>query len=112
MRVVQDKHGGDTDISGAIGTTCRETTLDANLNTFCTVIYCTANDFPSAARSNARRIVTYASCSHTAWRRRSRPSAAIAGSSRPRKRFGHLHPRLPRQTGYFKRRRRLCRATE
>jgi len=81
--------------------------------TLCTVIYCTADDLLPEARRNARRRVTDAELVTLC------VAQAIMGipSDRrflasARKRVGHLFPDLPRQAGYFKRRRRLTGAIE
>jgi len=82
--------------------------MDADLDTLCTVVYCTADDLLPEARRNARRRVTDAEVVTLC------VAQAIMGipSDRrflavARKRLGHLFPDLPRQAGYFKRRRRL-----
>jgi transposase len=87
--------------------------MDADLDTLCTVIYCTADDLLPAARANARRKVTDAEVVTLC------VAQAIMGipSDRrflavARKRLGHLFPDLPGQAGYFKRRRRLADAIE
>ena len=83
--------------------------MDADLDTLCTVIYCTADDLLPEARANARRRITDAEVVTLC------VAQAIMGipSDRrflavARKRLGHLFPDLPRQAGYFKRRRRLA----
>ena len=87
--------------------------MDADLATLCTVIYCTVDDLLPEARPNARRRVTDAELVTLC------VAQAIMGmpSDRrflavARKRLGHLFPDLPRQAGYFKRRRRLAAAIE
>ena len=87
--------------------------MDADLDTLCTVIYCTADDLLPEAKANARRRVTDAELVTLC------VAQAIMGmpSDRrflavARKRLGHLFPDLPRQAGYFKRRRRLAAAIE
>jgi len=87
--------------------------MHADLDTLCTVIYCTADDLLPEARRNARRRVTDAEVVTLC------VAQAIMGipSDRrflavARKRLGHLFPELPRQAGYFKRRRRLADAIE
>ena len=82
--------------------------MDADLDTLCTVIYCTADDLLPEARANARRRVTDAEVVALC------VAQAIMGipSDRrflavARKRLVHLFPQLPAQAGYFKRRRRL-----
>ncbi len=87
--------------------------MDADLDTLCTVIYCTADDLLPAPKRNARRPVTDAEVVTLC------VAQAIMGipSDRrflavARKRLRHLFPVLPRQAGYFKRRRRLADAIE
>jgi transposase len=82
--------------------------MDADLDTLCTVVYCTADDLLPEARRNARRRVTDAEVVTLC------VAQAIMGipSDRrflatARKRLGHLFPDLPAQAGYHKRRRRL-----
>jgi len=83
--------------------------MDADLDTLCTVVYCTADDLLPEARANARRTVTDAEVVTLC------VAQAIMGipSDRrflatARRRLGHLFPCLPGQAGYFKRRRRLA----
>jgi transposase len=87
--------------------------MDADLDTLCTVIYCTADDLLPEARRNARRRITDAELVTLC------VAQAIMGipSDRrflavARQRLVHLFPDLPRQAGYFKRRRRLSEAIE
>ena len=87
--------------------------MHADLDTLCTVVYCTADDLLPAARSNARRRVTDAEVVTLC------VAQAIMGipSDRrflatARRQLCHLFPELPRQAGYFKRRRRLADAIE
>jgi len=87
--------------------------MDADLDTLCTVIYCTADDLLPEARRNARRRVTDAELLTLC------VAQAIMGipSDRrflavARKRLIHLFPQLPGQSAYFKRRRRLADAIE
>jgi len=82
--------------------------MDADLDTLCTVVYCTADDLLPARAGNARRRVTDAEVVALC------VAQAIMGipSDRrflkvARKRLAHLFPVLPAQPGYFKRRRRL-----
>ena len=87
--------------------------MDADLDTLCTVIYCTADDLLPEARPNARRrvsdaeLVTLCVAQAIMGIPSDRRFLAVA-----RKRLGHLFPDLPRQAGYFKRRRRLADAIE
>ena len=87
--------------------------MDADLDTLCTVIYCTADDLLPEARCNARRRVTDAELVTLC------VAQAIMGipSDRrflavARKRLIHLFPSLPSQPAYWKRRRRLSDAIE
>jgi len=87
--------------------------MDADLDTLCTVVYCTADDLLPEARANARRQVTDAELVTLC------VAQAIMGipSDRrflavARKRLIHLFPQLPGQAGYHKRRRRLADAIE
>jgi hypothetical protein len=87
--------------------------MDADLDTLCTVIYCTADHFLPEARPNGRRRVTDAEQVTLCVAQvimgipSGRRFLAVA-----RKRLGHLFPDLPRQVGYFKCRRRLAAAIE
>jgi transposase len=83
--------------------------MHADLDTLCTVVYCTADDLLPEARRNARRRVTDAEIVTLC------VAQAIMGIPSDRRflatartRLGHLFPELPRQAGYFKRRRRLA----
>ncbi len=87
--------------------------MDADLDTLCTVVYCTADDLLPEARRNARRRVTDAELVTLC------VAQAIMGIASDRRflavartRLGHLFPELPAQAGYFKRRRRLADAIE
>ena len=87
--------------------------MDADLDTLCTVVYCTADDLLPEARGNARRKLTDAELVTLC------VAQAIMGipSDRrflavARKRLVHLFPLLPGQSGYHKRRRRLTGALE
>jgi len=87
--------------------------MHADLDTLCTVIYCTADDLLPEARANARRRITDAEVVTLC------VAQAIMGipSDRrflatARKRLIHLFPSLPGQSAYFKRRRRLAGAIE
>jgi transposase len=87
--------------------------MDADLDTLYTVVYCTADDLPPAARPNARRrvsdakVVTLCVAQAIMGIPSDRRFLAVA-----RKRLVHLFPDLPGQAGYFKRRRRLAGALE
>jgi hypothetical protein len=87
--------------------------MHADLDTLCTVVYCTADDLLPEARSNARRRLTDAELVTLC------VAQAIMGipSDRrflavARKRLVHLFPDLPSQSGYWRRRRRLGDAIE
>src|SRR5665811_591623 len=80
--------------------------MDADLDTLCTVVYCTAADLLPEARKNARRKLTDAEVVTLC------VAQAIMGIPSDRRFLGHLFPELPRQAGYFKRRRRLAGAIE
>jgi hypothetical protein len=80
--------------------------MHADLDTLCTVIYCTADDLLPEARRNARRRVTDAELVTLC------VAQAIMGIPSDRRflavartRLIHLFPCLPAQAGYFKRRR-------
>jgi Transposase DDE domain len=83
--------------------------MHADLDTLCTVVYCTADDLLPEARKNARRrltdaeVVTLCVAQAIMGIPSDRRFLAVA-----RKRLVHLFPDLPRQAGYFKRRRRLA----
>ena len=87
--------------------------MDADLDTLCTVIYCTADDILPEARANARRRVTDAELVTLCVAQAimgipsDRRFLAVAG-----KRLVHLFPDLPSQPAYWKRRRRLADAIE
>src|SRR5450830_1206729 len=87
--------------------------MDADLDTLCTVVYCTADDLLPEARRNARRRLTDAEVVTLC------VAQAIMGIPSDRrflatanKRLGHLFPCLPHQAGYHKRRRRLTETIE
>ena len=87
--------------------------MDADLDTLCTVVYCTADDLLPGGKANARRRVTDAELVTLC------VAQAIMGIpldrrflAVARKRLGHLFPDLPHQAGYHKRRRRLADAIE
>jgi len=87
--------------------------MDADLDTLCTVVYCTADDLLPVAKTNARRrvsdaeVVTLCVAQAIMGIASDRTFLAVA-----RKRLAHLFPDLPRQAGYHKRRRRLGDAIE
>jgi hypothetical protein len=83
--------------------------MDADLDTLCTVIYCTADDLLPEARANARRKLTDTELVTLC------VAQAIMGipSDRrflraARRQLGHLFPVLPTQSAYWRRRRRLA----
>jgi len=83
--------------------------MDADLDTLCITVFCTADDLLPEAAENARRRVTDAEMVTLC------VAQAIMGIPSDRrflavaaKRLGHLFPRLPGQSGYHKRRRRLA----
>jgi hypothetical protein len=83
--------------------------MDADLDTLCTVVYCTADDLLPEKAGNARRRVTDAEVVTLCVAQAimgipsDRRFLAVAG-----KRLSHLFRDLPKQSGYFKRRRRLA----
>jgi len=87
--------------------------MDADLDTLCTLIYCTADDLLPAAKGNARRtlsdaeVVTLCVAQSIMGIPSDRRFLAVA-----RKRLAHLFPDLPAQASYFKRRRRLAAAID
>ncbi len=87
--------------------------MDADLDTLCTLIYCTADDLLPEARTNARRrisdaeLVTLCVAQAIMGIPSDRRFLAVA-----RKRLIHLFPELPSQPAYWKRRRRLADAIE
>jgi hypothetical protein len=87
--------------------------MDADLDTLCTVVYCTADDLLPEPKGNARRRVSDAEivalC--VAQAIMAIPSDRIFLATAA-KRLGHLFPQLPHQAGYHKRRRRLAEAIE
>ena len=83
--------------------------MDADLDTLCITVFCTADDLLPERPGNARRRVTDAEVVTLA------VAQAIMGIPSDRrflavapKRLSHLFPRLPGQSGYHKRRRRLA----
>jgi len=87
--------------------------MDADLDTLCTVVYCTADDLLPEAKANARRRITDAELVTLC------VAQAVMGipSDRrflavARKRLVHLFPVLPSQPACGKRRRKLADAIE
>jgi hypothetical protein len=83
--------------------------MDADLDTLCIAVYCTADDLLPDPPANARRLVSDAEVVTLC------VAQAIMGipSDRrflavARRQLGHLFPRRPGQAGYHKRRRRLA----
>ena len=83
--------------------------MDADLDTLCTTVYCTADDLLPDKRANGRRYVTDAEVVTLC------VAQAVMGipSDRrflavARKRLRHLFPKLPQQPGFHKRRRALA----
>jgi len=83
--------------------------MDADLDTLCTAVYCTADDLLPEAPGNARRMVTDAEVVTLC------VAQAVMGIPSDhrflkiaRKQLAHLFPALPNQPGYYKRRRRLA----
>jgi hypothetical protein len=99
----------EVEVGGTQVTVDLEATMDADLDTLCTVVYCTADDLLPEPRANARRASTDAEIATLC------VAQAIMGipSDRrflkvARKRLAHLFPVIPSQPTYFKRRRRLA----
>jgi hypothetical protein len=87
--------------------------MDADLDLLLTTVFCTADDLLPERQNNAARRVTDAEVVTLC------VAQAIMGIPSDRrflavaaKRLGHLFPRLPKQPGYFKRRRRLAETLE
>lgn len=87
--------------------------MDADLDTLCIAVYCTADDLLPSRPANARRKVTDAELVTLC------VAQAIMGipSDRrflalARRQLGHLFPRRPGQSGYHKRRRALAETIE
>ena len=87
--------------------------MDADLDTLCITVFCTADDLLPERPGNARRSVTDAEVVTLS------VAQAIMGIPSDRrflavaaKRLGHLFPRLPGQSGYHKRRRKLADTSE
>jgi len=83
--------------------------MDADLDTLCIAVYCTADDLLPTACPNARRLLTDAELVTLCVAQQAmgipsdRRFLAVA-----RRRLAHLFPRLPDQSGYHKRRERLA----
>jgi hypothetical protein len=109
----QGEQSREAEADGAKDTVCPEATMDADLDTLCTVIYCTADDLLPEARGNARRRISDAELVTLCV---AQAIMAIPSDRRflavARKRLVHLFPSLPSQPAYWKRRRRLAAAIE
>jgi hypothetical protein len=89
---------------------CLEATMDdADLDTLCTFVYCTADDLLPEKPTNGKRKTTDAEIVTLC------VAQAIKGIpsdrrflAEARKSLSHLFPCLPKQAGFFKRRRRLA----
>ena len=87
--------------------------MDADLDTLCIAVYCTADDLLPEKPGNARRrvtdaeVVTLCVAQAVMGIPSDRRFLAIA-----RKRLRHLFPELPQQPGFHKRRRRLAETIE
>jgi hypothetical protein len=83
--------------------------MDADLDTLCTAVYCTADDLLPGPAGNARRLVTDAEVVTLC------VAQAMMGMPSDRrflkvasKLLRHLFPEIPSQSAYFERRRRLA----
>lgn len=87
--------------------------MDADLDTLCIAVYCTADDLLPEPQANARRELTDAEVVTLAV---AQVLMGISSDRRflkaARRQLGHLFPRLPSQSGYHKRRVRLRAAIE
>src|SRR6266542_1791839 len=87
--------------------------MGADLDTLCITVFCTADDLLPERAGNARRRVTDAEvvtlCVAQAIMDIPSDRRFLAVAA---KRLGHLFPRLPGQSGYHKRRRRLVETIE
>jgi hypothetical protein len=104
---------GEVEVGGAKNTVDLEATMDADLDTLCISVYCTADDLLPQKPGNARRTLTDAEVVTLC------VAQAIMGipSDRrflkvARKRLAHLFPVIPSQSAYFKRRRALSETLE
>jgi hypothetical protein len=87
--------------------------MDADLDTLCIAVYCTADDLLPTRPANARRVVTDAEVVTLCV---AQAIMGIASDRRflalARRQLGHLFPRRPGQAGYHKRRRALAETIE
>jgi DDE family transposase len=83
--------------------------MDADLDTLCIAVYCTADDLLPEPAGNGRRLLTDAELVTLCV---AQAIMGIPGDRRflkaARKRLRHLFPEIPSQSAYFKRRRRLA----
>ena len=86
--------------------------MDADLDTLCTVVYCTADDLLPEARAQRRRRVTDAEVVTLCVAQAIMGIPATAGSSRWRASASSISSRSCPPAGYHKRRRRLADAIE
>jgi hypothetical protein len=105
--------GREAEVRGVRTTVDQEATMHADLDTLCTVVYCTADDLLPEKRRNARRLTTDAEIVTLAV---AQVLMGISSDRRflrtARRQIGHLFPHLPSQDAYHKRRARLCGAIE
>jgi hypothetical protein len=102
--------GSKVEVGGAqFATSALEATMDADLDLLLTSVFVTADDLLPARQNNAARSITDAEVVTLC------VAQAIMGIPSDRrflavaqKRLRHLFPRLPKQPGYFKRRRKLA----
>jgi len=96
IRLAQGKQSREAEADGVIRTVCPEATMDADLDTLGTVVYCTADDLLPEARRNARRRLTDAEvvtlCAAQAIMGITSDRRFLATA---RRRLGHLFPCLP-----------------
>jgi hypothetical protein len=99
----------EAEVGGATRIADPEASMDADLDTLCIAVYCTADDLLPEPPANARRVVTDAEVLTLC------VAQAIMGIPSDRRflkvasrRLCHLFPELPAQPGYHKRRRRLA----
>ena len=74
--------------------------MDADLDTLCTVVYCTADDLLPEARANARRRITDTELVTLCVAQAIMGTHPIAGSWRWQKSLIHLFP-VPSQRAYW-----------
>jgi hypothetical protein len=100
--------GREAEVGGAKYTADLEAPMDADLDTLCISVYCTADDLLPEPTANARRALTDAEVVTLCV---AQAMMGIPSDRRflmvARKRLAHLFPEIPSQSAYFKRRRRL-----